>query len=688
MDTQQKNRNEEENDDRNDSEIPNNWGSLAFDVESKEPHFEEHSTEIFRIHPKRPLQSLIAGYDSLKMVMYVSRVDFIVELFDELGISKAEIIVGDSMVTKHRSDTQPEVFLRLAELIQDEKLTIRSPTKNREFHEKWILAESESEFADIFGTANLTSRGSARSGKQSNQARRRKVSGRFHESPLYQDCLKKYQWYLDNSEVFLEDLVELLKKDDAPRIEIVERWISYTGSNLSADSTKVQALVNEFQERAMMNSSDPDIIVTELTTEANTAILEEVERILGPSGLQREGRRIFAHTQPFLDSRVSTFPLMSINNDAVVLRVGNDTVSRTAEEYNHQEIKRGIESIHKYVNTIDRASSKNPGVAKKSIYETILYFLTSPFHHHYMTKGKAILGWDYERGPKPLAIYGNTKNGKTYLLKYCSRLLTGKNNIVSAYEDENFTPKQIKNLLSWSSLFPIIFDDISDTKWGKQHMDQIGRNYWDSWWQRGKNHSQLIVTSNKRVPQGQLKGRMKEIVMDARFKDTTDNIRHVSSIIAEDNPIFLYFSKMYIEVMDGNQDAYDHTDCMHIGRLVMERLYEMVDMSIPSFFPNEPLEDVVDGNALHWISLLNDGFVSWKRTAQGELHLTFLNEERPFEVTRHMDLIPEYLGPKQSGKKVILPVPEEFSSWLSSSRESIEVNWLQRRKIKKILKFG
>ena len=86
MDTQQKNRNEEKNDELNDSEIPNNWGSLAYDVESKEPHFEEHQTEIFRIHPKRPLQSLIAGYDSLKMVMYVSRVDFIVELFDELGI--------------------------------------------------------------------------------------------------------------------------------------------------------------------------------------------------------------------------------------------------------------------------------------------------------------------------------------------------------------------------------------------------------------------------------------------------------------------------------------------------------------------------------------------------------------------------------------------------------------------------
>ena len=156
----------------------------------------------------------------------------------------------------------------------------------------------------------------------------------------------------------------------------------------------------------MVNSSDPDIIVTELTTEANTAILEEVERILGPSGLQREGRRIFAHTQPFLDSRVSTFPLMSINNDAVVLRVGNDTVSRTAEEYNHQEIKRGIESIHKYVNTIDGPVLRIQVL--RSIYETILYFW---LHHSITTtwqRARPFLAGT-TRGLNH-STYGNTKN--------------------------------------------------------------------------------------------------------------------------------------------------------------------------------------------------------------------------------------------------------------------------------------
>ena len=84
-------------------------------------------------------------------------------------------------------------------------------------------------------------------------------------------------------------------------------------------------------------------------------------------------------------------------------------------------------------------------------------------------------------------------------------------------------------------------------------MDQIVRSYWDNWWQYGKNHSQLIITSNKRVPQGQLKGRMKEIVMDARFEDSTANIKHdqISSTrkIRYSNTFQSYISKCWIRVL-------------------------------------------------------------------------------------------------------------------------------------------
>jgi hypothetical protein len=379
---------------------------------------------------------------------------------------------------------------------------------------------------------------------------------------------------------------------------------------------------------------------------------------------------------------------MSIVEGKVSLRVGNRTIIRTAEEFDLDEIRKGIEEIHSYVQTVGRASCKNPKFAKMSIYEVILYFLTSPFHHAFMQESKRIFGWDYERGPKPLAIYGNTKNGKTYLLKYCSRLLTGLEDIVDKYDDDDFSATKVKNLLTWSSLFPIIYDDISDQKWGKQYMDQVVRSYWDNWWQRDRNHSQIIFTSNRRIPQGQLKGRMKEIVMDARFEDNTDNIRHVTSILKKENPLFLYFSKLYIEYMEnGMDDVFDHTDVMSIGRKVMADLYQMVDLNTPEFFPSRPIEKIVDGNGLYWLGLINDGDVLWKITPQKELHLSFKNNEDRYEVGRQMDLIPESLGPKRRGEKIILPVPSEFSNWLKDSISSFGVRFPSRN-LKKLLRQG
>ncbi len=663
-----------------------NWGGLRADVIPKQPTFELQEAEPFRVTPQRPLQSHITGFSKIKMVMYVQRVDFIVDLFDTYGIEQAEIIVGDSVVTKNRSSTEPEVFLRLAQLIDEGRLSVRVPKNKRTFHEKWILAETENKFADIFGTANLTSRGSGISGKQSNQVRVQTITGDFANSPRYNLLNEHYEWYHNNSELYLDELVELLKKDDAPQIEVVERWVSYTGSSASADATKVHAIIHEFQEKALSDSTNPDIIVTELTTEANEAVLEEVVKILAPSGLQREGRKLTATTRPFLDTRVSTFPLMTVNEDHVSLRVGSQTISRTAQEYDLAEIRKGILGMEAYANTAERASCKNLRFAKMSIYEVMLYFLSSPFHHAYMKQGKKILGWEYQRGPKPLAIYGNTKNGKTYLLQYCSRLLTGNQNKVSAYDDDDFSSTKVKNLLTWSSLFPVIYDDISDTKWGKQYMDQIVRSYWDNWWEAGKNHSQLIITSNKRIPQGQLKGRMKEVVMDARFEDNTANIKHVSEIMKKENPIFLYFSKMYLEMLEnGVDDFYDHTDCMNIGRLVMKKLYEMVGMEIPDYFPHQAIEKVVDGNGLDWLSMINNGDVGWEITPQKELHLKFTNNEEWHEVKRQMDLIPESLGPKRRGEKIIIPVPSEFTVWLRNSMPMFEVK-RPSRNLKKLLK--
>lgn len=662
----------------------NGWGDLS---PQRQENFKLHETSIHRVSPQKTLQSHFDGFQKLRMVMYVQRIDFIQDLFDKHGIEKAQVIVGDSMVKKNRSSSEPEVFIRLAGLIESGQLEIRIPTKNRTFHEKWILAEKEGEFADIFGTANLTEQGSGKSGKQSNQQRITKITGKYQNSPKFHELEKEFQWYLDNSEPYLDDLVELLKldvTDDNPAIEVVEQWISYTGAPTTGDTRKVQAIVQEFTETALKDSMNPDQLVTTVETTASNAVLEAVVKVLGPSGVQRDGRKIVANTRPFLQHRVATFPVMSVVDERFVLQVGNDSSFRTAEEYDIEAIKNGIHGIHHYVETIDKASVKNQLVAKKTIYEIILYFLTSPMHHYFMRTGKKELGWHYNRGPKTLAIYGNTKNGKTFLLRFCSKLITGGNHIVEPLKDDDFSATKIRNLLSWGSLFPIIVDDISDNKWGKQYMDQIGRNYWDNWWSNESNHSQLIVTSNRRVPQGQLKGRMKEIVMDARFEDKTENIRHVSDILNKENSIFEYFSKRYMEILSTEPRFYNHKDCMHIGRRVMKDLYEMSGIKVPSYFPDRPLEDIVDGNALTWLALFNEGDAEWTKTPQRELKISFTNDENGHEVKRYMDLIPEGLDPKVSGRTIRIPVPKEFVIWLKDSRSSFEPRRL-KRSLRKLL---
>ena len=115
----------------------------------------------------------------------------------------------------------------------------------------------------------------------------------------------------------------MLRKDegDSPEIEVVEKWITYTGSPTIGDSRRVQAIVKEFQETALIDSMNPDQLITTISTNANDSVLDEVVRILGPSGVQLDGRVLSATTRPFLQHRVSTFPLMTIDDDRVILQV-------------------------------------------------------------------------------------------------------------------------------------------------------------------------------------------------------------------------------------------------------------------------------------------------------------------------------------------------------------------------------
>ena len=76
-----------------------------------------------------------------------------------------------------------------------------------------------------------------------------------------------------------------------------------------------------------------------------------------------------------------------------------------------------------------------------------MYILSTPFHSEYMRLRRQVFGITEERGPRVLHLFGETSNGKSSSLTYCSKILTG-NEIVSPMDGDGFTQTEVTNLRS------------------------------------------------------------------------------------------------------------------------------------------------------------------------------------------------------------------------------------------------
>ena len=124
---------------------------------------------------------------------------------------------------------------------------------------------------------------------------------------------------------------------------------------------------------------------------------------------------------------------MKVNLDqrSVYLGWGGKLLNRTATEYDVDEIRKSLEMTEDFVRSVRIADPEFPKLAMKSVAEAILYILSTPFHSEYMRLRREVFGITEERGPRVLHLYGETSNGKSKLLTYCSKM-TG-NEIVSPW---------------------------------------------------------------------------------------------------------------------------------------------------------------------------------------------------------------------------------------------------------------
>ena len=112
--------------------------------------------------------------------------------------------------------------------------------------------------------------------------------------------------------------------------------------------------------------------------------------------------------------------MMKVDIEKEMVFLGWDGKNLTRfTEYDANEVCESLIKLEKFIESVDFAEPEFPLLAKTSIAESLIYILSSPFHHEYMKKRRKIFGITEERGPRILHLYGGTSNGKSKLLTYC-----------------------------------------------------------------------------------------------------------------------------------------------------------------------------------------------------------------------------------------------------------------------------
>ena len=125
------------------------------------------------------------------------------------------------------------------------------------------------------------------------------------------------------------------------------------------------------------------------------------------------------------------------------------------------------------------------------------------------------------------------------------------------------------------------------TQWGKW-----GKAYWDSGY-KSSPYPQLIITANDRIDSsGPLGRRVREIAMRANFSSNESNSLKVEQLVQKNTDLFMYFSKLMIEMWNQTEPIYSHSDELKAGRVVIEKLYKIAKKKQPKWWPKQEIEKI------------------------------------------------------------------------------------------------
>jgi hypothetical protein len=403
-------------------------------------------------------ESLFDGFTRLRGIAYVVSSDLLQEFFQKRGYTEIEIVVGEDItepaLRQELRDKPPEILEELATLVENGELRILIP--KRSIHTKLYLLDNPKTVRLIQTSANLTD--TARKASQVNYAW-------YIDLPTGHEFIEKvlqdYRQHVKGSTLFMGDLLTLFKeRKDTPKRELIEVWIK--GEALPSPELDVTKTFQQISANSLLVTGEAEADIVTVKLPDAPAARKELEKLLKPVKPVMAGGVVTVHSSAFVNYVHTTYgvPLMHLDREKSELRLGlKGKVSCLSESLpGAEEVNIGLAHIENYIHTIDLGRSPEPGFAKASMFEALLYLFFAPFVNEYMKKKRQFYGQIDAKGPRFLYIYGPTQNGKTTFLRFVLKLITGQD--IEALPRGEFSSRKIKGAATVGTVFPLMFDDV------------------------------------------------------------------------------------------------------------------------------------------------------------------------------------------------------------------------------------
>lgn len=335
-----------------------------------------------------------------------------------------------------------------------------------------------------------------------------------------------------------------------------------------------------------------------------------------------------------------------------------------------EKVRDALENIEDFIDIVDMGKTHDALNVKISMYEVLLYMLSSPFAGKIM--GLRTKKFGTLEGPPYLFIYGDAGNGKTPTLRYGLQLISGKSiNPISAQEkDFNFKEAidAINNSYDNGTEFPIFIDDVS--RFG-QGVESVAKSQWESR-RTDQLRPQLILTSNKQTIPDWLEKRCKRVIFDIKFdKNNTTVKEYLNKVMKADNQIFLWFSWLFIQHLKKEGMNLIGNDDLSIARVVMHELYDYAGRQTPEYFPDRPLEEIYDYGRKEWQELYKWGKVT-EEIKEGQLSIKFKDTTMSgYEIDEYKGKLPPTIKADRKGNTLIIRnPPADFYKWMGKEKKS------------------